>query len=86
MLTGMTCNAGQGHGSKFLEVLRLGDSGGDYSQVVSLLRRMSPNAIDQELRAIEVRLSRLQILHFISRNASKLTFAASLVNSDTHHG
>ena len=46
--------AGQSKDSKFIELLKLGDAEGDYSQFVAMLRSMSANAIDQELRALEV--------------------------------
>ncbi len=35
-------------------LLAAGDDSGDYSQFVALLRSMSPSAIDQEVRALEV--------------------------------
>ena len=48
------CAAGQDSGSRFTELLKLGNESGNYSQFVTLLRSMSPTAIDQELRALEV--------------------------------
>ena len=50
-----TCALGQDSSSRFVELLRSGDASGDFSEFVTLLRRMSPTAIDQELRALEVR-------------------------------
>ena len=53
-----TCAVGQdssSSSSRFVELLRSGDESGNYSEFVTLLRRMSPTAIDQELRALEVR-------------------------------
>ncbi|KAL0035116.1 hypothetical protein WJX79_001452 [Trebouxia sp. C0005] len=47
-------SAGQDSSSRFVELLRSGDESGDFSDFVTLLRRMSPTAIDQEFRALEV--------------------------------
>ena len=69
-----TCDAGQAHGSKFLELLKLGDSTGDYSQAVSLLRSMSPNAIDQELRTLEVSTAFLALVCVITFSSVKPSF------------
>lgn len=49
--------AGQGGFNSFTELLKAGDDSGNYSQFVTLLRSMSPTAIDQEVRALEVRVS-----------------------------
>lgn len=49
------CRVGQGGVNSFTELLKAGDDSGDYSQFVTLLRSMSPTAIDQEVRALEVR-------------------------------
>lgn len=46
---------GQGSVNSFTELLKAGDGSGNYSQFVTLLRGMSPTAIDQEVRALEVR-------------------------------
>ena len=46
---------GQGSVNNFTELLKAGDGSGDYSHFVTLLRGMSPTAIDQEVRALEVR-------------------------------
>lgn len=51
----LTCALGQDSSSRFVELLKSGDESGDFSEFVTLLRRMSPTAIDQELRALEVR-------------------------------
>ncbi len=51
----LTCVLGQDSSSRFVELLRSGDESGNFSEFVTLLRRMSPTAIDQELRALEVR-------------------------------
>ncbi|KAL3149179.1 hypothetical protein ABBQ32_002010 [Trebouxia sp. C0010 RCD-2024] len=47
-------SAGQGSSNCFTALLAAGDDSGDYSQFVALLRSMSPTAIDQEVRALEV--------------------------------
>lgn len=36
-----------------MELLKFGDESDDYSQFVTLLRGMTPTAVDQELRALE---------------------------------
>ncbi len=51
----LTCASGHDSSSRFVELLRSGDESGNFSEFVTLLRRMSPSAIDQELRALEVR-------------------------------
>lgn len=51
----LTSALGQDSSSRFVELLRSGDESGDFSDFVTLLRRMSPTAIGQEFRALEVR-------------------------------
>ena len=45
---------GQGSVNSFTELLKASDDSGNYSRFVALLRSMSPTAIDQEVRALEV--------------------------------
>jgi hypothetical protein len=59
-----TCALGQDSSSRFVGLLRSGDESGDFSEFVTLLRRMSPTTIDQELRALEVRHLCLSQLYF----------------------
>ena len=49
--------AGQATQNTFAELLQLGNESKDFTQAVNMLRGMSPTAIDQELRALQARLS-----------------------------
>ena len=52
-----TMFAGQASQSSFVDLLEQGNAAQDFTQAVTMLRSLSPTAIDQELRALQVSLS-----------------------------
>lgn len=58
--------------SKFIEALRKGDRTGDFTEFVSLLRGMSPIAVDQELQGMQVKIPSFQDTSAIFSPSTKL--------------